>query len=53
MDKAELVNKLVKSADLAKIAAEKTLKSVLDVIAKALANDERVTLVGFVDRNTI
>jgi nucleoid DNA-binding protein len=34
MDKAELVNKLAISADLAKIAAGKTLKSVVDVILK-------------------
>ena len=47
MDKAGLVNKLAISAALAKIAAGKTLKSVVDVIAKALANNESVTLAGF------
>ncbi len=47
MNKAELVSKVAESAGLTKVAAEKTLKSVLDVIAKALANDEGVTLIGF------
>jgi DNA-binding protein HU-beta len=47
MNKAELVSKVAESAGLTKVAAEKTLKSVLDVITKALANDESVTLIGF------
>lgn len=47
MNKSELVSKVAESAGLTKVAAEKTLKSVLEVIAKALANDETVTLVGF------
>jgi len=47
MNKSELVSKVAESAGLTKVAAEKTLKSVLEVIAKALANDETVTLIGF------
>ena len=47
MNKAELVSKVAESAGLTKVAAEKTLKSVLGVITKALANDESVTLIGF------
>jgi len=47
MNRAELVSKVAESAGLTKVAAEKTLKSVLDVITKALANDESVTLIGF------
>ena len=47
MNKSELVSKVAESAGLTKVAAEKTLKSVLDVIGKALANDETVTLIGF------
>jgi len=47
MNKSEFVSKVAESAGLTKVAAEKALKSVLDVIAKALANDESVTLVGF------
>ncbi len=47
MNKAELVSKVAESAGLTKVAADKTLKSVLDVITKALANDESITLIGF------
>jgi DNA-binding protein HU-beta len=47
MNKLELVSKVAESAGLTKVTAAKTLKSVLDVIAKALANDESVTLIGF------
>ncbi len=47
MNKSELVSKVAESADLTKVAAEKALKSVLDVIATTLANDESVTLIGF------
>jgi DNA-binding protein HU-beta len=47
MNKSELVSKVAESAGLTKVAAEKALKSVLDVIAKALADEESVTLIGF------
>jgi DNA-binding protein HU-beta len=47
MNKSELVSKVAESTGFTKVAAEKTLKSVLEVIAKALANDESVTLIGF------
>jgi len=47
MNKSELVSKVAESADLTKVAAEKALKSVLDTISQALANDETVTLIGF------
>ncbi len=47
MNKSELVSKVAESAGLTKVAAEKAMKSVLDVIARALVNDESVTLVGF------
>ena len=47
MNKSELVSKVAESANITKEEAGKTLKSVLDVIAKALANDESITLVGF------
>ena len=47
MNKAELVSKVAESAGLTKVAADKTLKSVLDVITKTLANDESITLIGF------
>jgi DNA-binding protein HU-beta len=47
MNKSELVSKVAESTGFTKVVAEKVLKSVLDVIAKALANDESITLVGF------
>ena len=47
MNKSELVSNVAESAGLTKVASEKALESVLDVITKALANDENVTLVGF------
>jgi DNA-binding protein HU-beta len=47
MNKSELVSKVAEATGFTKVEAEKTLKSVLEVIAKALANDESITLVGF------
>jgi len=47
MNKSELISKVAESADLTKVAAEKALKSVLDTISQALANEETVTLIGF------
>lgn len=47
MNKSELVSKVAESANITKVEAEKTLKSVLDVITKTLANGESITLVGF------
>ena len=47
MNKAELVSQVAQSAGLTKVAAEQALKSVLETIAKALAIDETVTLIGF------
>jgi DNA-binding protein HU-beta len=47
MNKAELVSKIAEASDLTKAAAEKTLNCTLDVIAKALANDENISLIGF------
>ena len=47
MNKSELITKIAESADLTKVAAEKALNSVLDVIANALANNDNITLIGF------
>lgn len=47
MNKAELVNNVTESAGITKVEADKVVKSVLDSIAKALANDDSVTLIGF------
>jgi len=47
MNKSELVSNVAESAGITKAEAENVLKSVLDSIAKSLANDETVTLIGF------
>ncbi|MBV5327147.1 MAG: HU family DNA-binding protein [Chlorobium sp.] len=47
MNKNELVNNVAESAGITKVEAEKVIKSVLDSIAKTLANNESVTLIGF------
>jgi DNA-binding protein HU-beta len=47
MNKTELINNVAESAGLSKVEAEKVIKSVLDSIAKTLANNESVTLIGF------
>ncbi|MBV5341488.1 MAG: HU family DNA-binding protein, partial [Deltaproteobacteria bacterium] len=47
MNKAELVTQVAESAGLTKIEAEKSLKSMLEAIATALAKEETVTLIGF------
>ncbi|MCX5874970.1 MAG: HU family DNA-binding protein [Deltaproteobacteria bacterium] len=47
MNKSEFVSKIAEASDLTKVAAEKTLNSVLDVISTALANEESVNLIGF------
>jgi DNA-binding protein HU-beta len=47
MNKTELVNNVAEAANITKVEAEKVVKSVLDSIAKALANDESVILIGF------
>jgi DNA-binding protein HU-beta len=47
MNKTELINNVAEAAGLTKIEAEKVVKSALDSIAKTLANNESVTLIGF------
>lgn len=47
MNKIELVSNVAESAGLTKVEAEKVVKSVLDSIAKTLANSDSVTLIGF------
>jgi len=47
MNKTELVNNVAESAGLTKVEAEMVVKSVLGAIAKALAINESVTLIGF------
>ena len=45
--KADLINVIAKNADIKKTEAEKALGAALDGIKGALANGEKVTLVGF------
>jgi len=47
MNKTELITNVAESAGITKVEAEKVVKSVLDSIAKTLANNESVTLIGF------
>lgn len=47
MTKVELVNNIAAKADCSKKDAEKALNAVVDSITDALANGDKVTLVGF------
>ncbi|MCF0120659.1 MAG: HU family DNA-binding protein [Oscillospiraceae bacterium] len=47
MNKAELVNKIAADSGLSKKDSEKALTTALDAITEALANGEKVSLVGF------
>lgn len=47
MNKTELVNNVAEAAGVTKVEAEKVVKSVLESIAKSLADNDSVTLIGF------
>ncbi|MGI5851277.1 MAG: HU family DNA-binding protein [Clostridiales bacterium] len=47
MNKAELISAVAEKSELTKKDAEKAVNSVISVITDALANGERVQLVGF------
>lgn len=47
MTKTELVNEIAAKADLSKVAAKAALDACLESIAQALANDDKVQLIGF------
>ncbi len=47
MNKAELIDAMAASADLNKIEAKKALEAFIEVTGKALAEGDRVALVGF------
>jgi DNA-binding protein HU-beta len=47
MNKSELITSVAGSASITKAEADKVIKSVLDSIAKALSNNDSVTLIGF------
>ena len=47
MNKAELINAVAKKADLSKKDSEAAINAAIDVIAAALADGDKVQLVGF------
>ncbi len=47
MNKTELIAEIAQKAGLAKKDAEKALNATLDVVAAAMANGDKVQLVGF------
>ncbi len=47
MNKAELVNAIAEKANLTKAQAKSALDATLDAIAEAMANEDKVALIGF------
>ena len=47
MNKSELIDSIAIGAEISKAAAARALDSAIDVITKAVANGDQVTLVGF------
>lgn len=47
MNKTDLINEIAAKADLNKVDARKALDAVTESIAQALANDDKVQLIGF------
>lgn len=47
MTKGDLINEIAAKAELNKVAAKAALDACLGAISKALANDEKVQLIGF------
>lgn len=47
MTKTDLVNEIAEKAGLNKVAAKVALDACLESIAQALANDDKVQLIGF------
>jgi DNA-binding protein HU-beta len=47
MTKAEIIEKMSRDADISKVAARKTLESIIDSVKKTLKKGNKVTLVGF------
>lgn len=47
MNKSDLVASIAKAANISKMAAERGLNSMLNTMAEAMEDGERVTLVGF------
>ncbi|MDE6342072.1 MAG: HU family DNA-binding protein [Muribaculaceae bacterium] len=47
MNKTDLVNEIAAKASLSKVAAKDALDAVLESISQALANEDKVQLLGF------
>ena len=47
MNKTELINAIAEKAGLTKVDAKNALEACLDTISEALANDDKVALIGF------
>ncbi len=47
MNKSELVDSMASAAGISKAAADKSLNAFLDAVTNALADGDKVTLVGF------
>jgi len=47
MNKSDLIEKMAKECDMSKAAADKALNSVLGAITDAVAEGDKVTLIGF------
>ena len=47
MNKTDLVNEIAAKASLNKVDAKKALDAVLESISQALANEDKVQLIGF------
>lgn len=47
MNKTDLVNEIAAKASLNKVDAKKALEATLESIGQALANDDKVQLIGF------
>lgn len=47
MNKSELVNAIAEKAGLTKVDAKNALDATIDAISEALANDDKIALVGF------
>ena len=47
MTKADLVDKMAKDADIAKVAAGKALDSLIDAVTRTLKKGDKLALVGF------
>lgn len=47
MTKGDLINEIAAKADMNKVAAKAALDACLESIAQALANDDKVQLIGF------